>query len=100
MGQPLSSIPDDDLDGEEAASAAAMGRVAGARSDETRSEIGAEAEQQPVHRSEQGVPRRRDRMLLEVEKEVPTLEDQMTILHIHMNTGHMPLQAMPRTFKG
>ena len=47
-----------------------------------------------------GVPRRRDRILLEVEKEVPTLEGQTTILHIHVNTGHMPLQAMPRTFKG
>ena len=69
----------DDVDGEEAASAAAVRRVAGARSDGTQSEFGAE-EQQPIHRDEQGVSRR-DCTLLEVDKDVPKLEDQATILH-------------------
>ena len=61
LGQPWSSIPEDDIKSGEAASAAAMRRVTGARSDETRSEFGAEAEQQPIHWDEEGMPRRRDR---------------------------------------
>ena len=40
VGQPLSSIPGDDMNDEEAASPAAMRRVTGARSDDTQSEIG------------------------------------------------------------
>ena len=53
-----------------------MGRVAGDRSDEQPSEFGAEAEQQPIQRDQEGVPRRRYRTLLEVDKEVPTLEER------------------------
>ena len=79
-----SSIPQDDIKSGEAASAAAMRRVTGARSDETRSEFGAEAEQQPTHWDEEGMPRRRDRTQLEVDKEVPTLDNQGTILRIHV----------------
>ena len=79
-----SSIPEDDIKSGEAASATAMRRVTGARSDETRSEFGAEAEQQPIHRDEEGMPRRRDRTQLEVDKEVPTLHNQGTILRIHV----------------
>ena len=81
LGQPWSSIPEDDIKSGEAASAAAMRRVTGARSDETRSEFGAEAEQQ---RDEEGMPRRRDRTQLEVDKEVPTLDNQGTIFRIHV----------------
>ena len=79
-----SPIPEDDIKSGEAASAAAMRRVTGARSDETRSEFGAEAEQQSTHRDEEGMPRRRDRTQLEVDKEVPTLDNQGTILRIHV----------------
>ena len=98
MDQPLSSVPDA-IDGEQAASAAALERVARARSDETQSKFGAEEEQQRTQRDEGGIPRRSDRTLLEVDKEVPSLEDQATILRIHVKHGHMPLQAMFRTFK-
>ena len=65
-----------------------------AQSGETQSEIGAEPEQEPILRDEQGVPRGRDRTLLETDKEVLTFDDQATILVIHVNHGHMPLQAM------
>ena len=54
MGQQLPFIPQDNINDEEAASAAAMTRVTGARSDETQSDIGAEPEQQPIHRDEEG----------------------------------------------
>ena len=93
--KPLSTIPEDDIKSDEAASAVVMR----ARSDETQSFVGAESEQLPIHRGEEGIPRRRDRTLLEVDKEVPTPEDQATILRIRVSHRHMPLQAMHRKFE-
>ena len=68
LDEQLSSIQEDDIDSEQAASTATMGRVAGARSDETQTEFGAEAERQPRQRDEEGKPRRRARTLLDMWK--------------------------------
>ena len=85
-------------DDEEAATAAAM-RLTGAHADGRSEKIGADTEQQSFHRDEHCVPRRSVRSLLEGYKEVPTLEDQMTILRILVNHGHGPLQAKLSTLK-
>ena len=58
------------------ASTAAMRRAAGARGDDTQSEIGARAKQHSFKETSQGIPRRRDGTLLEADKEIPTLKDR------------------------
>ena len=55
-------------------------------SEEAQPESAGEAEQQPIQEDDEGVPRRRDRTLLVVDKEVPTLEDQAGILRIHVKS--------------
>ena len=89
VDQTLSSFPEDDIYIQQAASVAAMGRVAGAGSYETLSEFGAATD----------TTGRRRYLVGCIHMEVPTLEDQPTILRINVNHGHMPLQAIPRSFK-
>ena len=53
---------------------------------QTQSGFGAEAEQQPIQRDDEGIPRRRDRNLLEMDKEVPTLRTKRPSFALTMDT--------------